>query len=95
MSDLNKLTIAGARDGLRRGDFTAVELTEASLAAAEASEKLNAYSAITADQAREMAAAADVRLAASASKRVARRPPQSIMGASNDSPRSRRPSCTD
>ena len=32
MSDLTKLTIAGARDALARGDTTATELTEACLA---------------------------------------------------------------
>ena len=33
MSDLNKLTIADARDGLRKGDFTSLDLTEACLTA--------------------------------------------------------------
>ena len=33
MSDLNKLTIAGARDALAKGDVTSVELTEACLTA--------------------------------------------------------------
>ena len=28
MSDLNKLSIAAARDGLRKGDFTSRDLTE-------------------------------------------------------------------
>jgi aspartyl-tRNA(Asn)/glutamyl-tRNA(Gln) amidotransferase subunit A len=32
MSDLMKLTLAGARDALRAGETTAVELAEASLA---------------------------------------------------------------
>ena len=27
MSDLNKLTLSEARDGLRKGDFTSVEVT--------------------------------------------------------------------
>ena len=35
MSDLNKLTIAAARDGLRRGDFTSADLTGACLSAIE------------------------------------------------------------
>ena len=37
MSDLSKLTIAGARDALRSGDVSSVELTNAYLAAIEAS----------------------------------------------------------
>ena len=64
MTELNKLTIAAARDGLRKGDFTAEELTDACLAAAEASAPLNAYIAHTPDQAREQAKAADARLKA-------------------------------
>ena len=43
MSDLMKLTLAGARDALRAGETTAVELTEASLAAVAASKPLNAF----------------------------------------------------
>ena len=64
MSDLNKLTIADARDGLRKGDFTSVELTESLLAAVEGSKALNAYSVATPDQALEQAKAADTRIAA-------------------------------
>ena len=37
MSNLMKLTLAGARDALRSGQTTEVELTEASLAAVAAS----------------------------------------------------------
>ncbi len=62
MADLNKLTIAEARDGLRKGDFTSAELTQACVAAAEGSKALNAYSVVTGDQAMEMAAAADARI---------------------------------
>ena len=43
MSKLNEMTIAGVRDGLRAGDFTAVEVTQACLDAAEAGGLLNAY----------------------------------------------------
>ena len=43
MSDLMKLTLSGARDALRAGQTTAVELTEASLAAVVASKPLNAF----------------------------------------------------
>ncbi|MXU65408.1 Asp-tRNA(Asn)/Glu-tRNA(Gln) amidotransferase subunit GatA [Oceanomicrobium pacificus] len=64
MSELNKLTISDARDGLRKGDFTARDLTDACLAAAAGSEKLNAFSAHTPDRAVEMADAADARLKA-------------------------------
>ncbi|MFC6491145.1 amidase, partial [Nitratireductor sp. GCM10026969] len=64
MSELTKLTIAETRDRLAKKDFTALELTEAYLSAIEtANERLNAYVAVTADQAREMAKASDMRLA--------------------------------
>ena len=43
MSDLMKLTLASARDALRAGETTAVELTEVSLAAVAASKPLNAF----------------------------------------------------
>ncbi|MEM8869186.1 MAG: Asp-tRNA(Asn)/Glu-tRNA(Gln) amidotransferase subunit GatA [Pseudomonadota bacterium] len=64
MMTLNTLTISYARDALRRGDFTAQELTESCLSAAAASAPLNAYVAHTPDLARSQAAAADQRLAA-------------------------------
>ena len=64
MSDLMKLTLAGARDALRSGQTTAVELTEASLAAVEASKPLNAFVHDTSDIARAQAVAADLRLQA-------------------------------
>jgi aspartyl-tRNA(Asn)/glutamyl-tRNA(Gln) amidotransferase subunit A len=64
MTALNALTIAAARDGLRRGDFTAVELTEACLAAIERAGALNAVVTKTPERARAMAEAADKRLAA-------------------------------
>ncbi len=57
---LTDLTIAAARDGLRRRAFSARELTEAHLAAIEAlNPRLNAYLAVTADPARQRADAAD------------------------------------
>ncbi len=59
---LNALTIADARDGLRRGDFTAAELTEACLAAIDAAGALNAVAHPTPEIARTRAAAADARL---------------------------------
>ncbi|MEO1749201.1 MAG: Asp-tRNA(Asn)/Glu-tRNA(Gln) amidotransferase subunit GatA, partial [Pseudomonadota bacterium] len=43
MSELNKLTIAEARDRLRAGDITSVELTDACLSAIEAASELNAF----------------------------------------------------
>ena len=62
MSDLMKLTLAGARDALRSGQTTAVDLTEASLAAVAASKRLNAFVHDTSDIARAQAVAADLRL---------------------------------
>ncbi len=64
MSDLNTLTIAEARDKLRAGEITSVELTEACLAATEAASTLNAVVHHTPDLAREQAKAADARIAA-------------------------------
>jgi len=61
---LNALTIAEARDGLRAGDFTAVELTEACLAAAGAAGALNAFVHSTPEIALDQARAADTRLRA-------------------------------
>jgi aspartyl-tRNA(Asn)/glutamyl-tRNA(Gln) amidotransferase subunit A len=62
MTDLNKLTIADARDALRKGDVTSAELTEACLTAIEGAGALNAFVHDTSDLAREMASAADARL---------------------------------
>ncbi len=64
MTDLTALTLADARDRLRAGDFSAVELAEAHLAAIERARTLNAYLLETPDRARAMAKAADARLAA-------------------------------
>ncbi len=62
---LTELTIAAAADGLRRGDFTAVALTEAHLAAIAAENpRLNAFITVTAEAALDRAAAADRALAA-------------------------------
>ena len=63
MSDLNKLTIAKARDLLRKGDVSAVALTEACLAAIEGARQLNAFVHHTPDLALDRARAADARLA--------------------------------
>jgi aspartyl-tRNA(Asn)/glutamyl-tRNA(Gln) amidotransferase subunit A len=63
MTDLTSLTLTEARDGLRARTFTAVELADAHLAAIEKARALNAYVLETPEQAREMARAADQRLA--------------------------------
>jgi aspartyl-tRNA(Asn)/glutamyl-tRNA(Gln) amidotransferase subunit A len=62
MSDLTKLTLAEARDALRKGDVTSVELTEACLSAIDAADALNAYVHKTPEIALERAKAADARL---------------------------------
>ena len=62
---LTDLTLVQARDGLRRREFSAVELTNAHLAAVEAlNPRLNALITVMADTARAGAAAADTALAA-------------------------------
>ena len=63
MSDLNRLTIAAARDLLKKRAVTSRELTEACLAAIDGAGALNAFAHHTPDLARERAAAADARLA--------------------------------
>ena len=62
MSDLNKLGIAEARDALKAGDFTSVELTESCLSAIDAASALNAVVHKTPDFALEQAKAADARI---------------------------------
>jgi aspartyl-tRNA(Asn)/glutamyl-tRNA(Gln) amidotransferase subunit A len=64
MTDLTALTIAAAQDGLRRKEFTALELADAHLAAMERARGLNAYVIETPERAREMATASDARRAA-------------------------------
>src|SRR4030042_1554521 len=63
MNSLTLLTIASAREGLRKKDFSALELTEAYIAAIEKARILNAYIVETPDKARAMAKASDARLA--------------------------------
>ena len=63
MSDLTRLTIAQARDGLAQKEFSAVELTDAYIAMMEAHRDLNAYVVETPDKARDMAKASDARIA--------------------------------
>lgn len=64
MSDLNKLKLAEARDALRKGDVTSVELTEACLSAIEGADALGAYVHKTPEIAMDMAKAADQRIKA-------------------------------
>jgi aspartyl-tRNA(Asn)/glutamyl-tRNA(Gln) amidotransferase subunit A len=65
MTDLIRLTIAEARDEMKKGAFSSIELTDAYLAAIEAANPaINAYVKVTADKARDMAKASDARRAA-------------------------------
>lgn len=64
MADLNKLTIAAARDALRKGDVSSAELTEACLGEIESAGALNAFVHNTPEIARAQAAAADARIKA-------------------------------
>ncbi len=68
MSDLTGLTIAEARDGLKKKAFSAKELTEAHIKAMEKARVLNAFVTETPDIARAGAAEADKRLAAGAAR---------------------------
>jgi aspartyl-tRNA(Asn)/glutamyl-tRNA(Gln) amidotransferase subunit A len=63
MSELTSLTLAQARDLLRKREFSAVELTKAHLEAARQARALNAFVLETPEQADEMAARADAALA--------------------------------
>ncbi|MFT6672187.1 MAG: aspartyl-tRNA(Asn)/glutamyl-tRNA(Gln) amidotransferase subunit A [Afipia broomeae] len=63
MTDLTSLTLADAREGLTQKSFTALELTDAHLAAMEKARVLNAYVLETPEQAREQARAADATIA--------------------------------
>jgi aspartyl-tRNA(Asn)/glutamyl-tRNA(Gln) amidotransferase subunit A len=62
MTELTSLTLADARDRLRKKEFSAVELAQAHLAAMEKARALNAYVLETPDQALAMARVADGRL---------------------------------
>ncbi len=63
MTDLTSLTLADAREGLVQKSFTALELTDAHLAAMEKARVLNAYVLETPEQARTQARAADTTIA--------------------------------
>ena len=64
MTHLNELTIAAARDALRAGETTAVDLTMACLTAIDAGDGLNAFVHKTPELALDMARAADARIKA-------------------------------
>jgi aspartyl-tRNA(Asn)/glutamyl-tRNA(Gln) amidotransferase subunit A len=71
MTDLTRLTLAEARDGLAKKDFTASELTEAFLRAIEAANPaLNAYVVTTPERAMEQARRSDERLARGKARRL-------------------------
>ena len=63
MSKLTDLTIARALDGLEKKEFTALELTEAHIAAMEDAKALNAFITETPEIARQQAAESDKRRA--------------------------------
>ena len=64
MSDLTKLTLKSALDGLKAKDFSSEEITRAFLSNIEAANPtLNAYVEVTADKALDMARASDARIA--------------------------------
>ncbi len=62
MTNANELTIAEARDALRKGELSAVDLTMACLTAIDAGDALNAFVHKTPDIALDQARAADARL---------------------------------
>jgi aspartyl-tRNA(Asn)/glutamyl-tRNA(Gln) amidotransferase subunit A len=64
MSELTSLTLAEARDRLRRREFSAVELADAHIAVMAQARALNAFVLETPEHARAMAQAADARLGA-------------------------------
>ena len=64
MSELNKLGLAEARDALRAGETSSVELTDACLTAINSAGALNAFVHHTGDLAMQQAGAADERIKA-------------------------------
>ena len=61
MTDITNLTLSGALDGMAKGDFSSLELTEAHISACTAAKGLNAFITDTHDLAREQAKASDAR----------------------------------
>lgn len=68
MSKLTDLTIAEARDGLKKKSFSATELTDAHIKAVEKARALNAFVTETPDIARAAAAESDKRIAAGSAR---------------------------
>ena len=64
MTNLTKLTLAEARDGLAKGDFTSRELTQQHLDAMIQGRELNSYIVETAEVALSMADKADAMIKA-------------------------------
>ena len=64
MSELNELTLAEARDGLRARTFSARELTQAHIAAVEKARALNAFILETPERALAQAEVSDAKIAA-------------------------------
>ena len=64
MSELSKLTIAQARDAMRKGETTSAEITQACLTEIEGAKALNAFVHDTPEIAMEQAKAADARIKA-------------------------------
>jgi aspartyl-tRNA(Asn)/glutamyl-tRNA(Gln) amidotransferase subunit A len=62
LTDLTSLTLAEARDRLKSRAISSLEMTRAHLEAIEHARGLNAFVAVTADKALEMARASDARL---------------------------------
>jgi len=62
MTDLTSLTLAQARDALRKKEFSATEFADAHVAAIEKARALNAFVLKTPERAREAARASDARL---------------------------------
>jgi aspartyl-tRNA(Asn)/glutamyl-tRNA(Gln) amidotransferase subunit A len=63
MSELTSLTLKAALDGLKSKSFSAVEITQAHVAAVAAARDLNAFILETPEKALEMAKASDARIA--------------------------------
>ena len=68
MSELNELSLAEARDGLKAKRFSARELTQAHITAVERARALNAYILETPERALAMADASDAKIAAGAAR---------------------------
>ena len=63
VSELTSLSLAEARDGLKKKSFSAAELTAAHQTAIEKARALNAFVLETPERAAEMAKASDARIA--------------------------------